>query len=154
MDATSSELKKRGSTQFKSLQLWWYGGSSVLAVCLERSISAVRYIELSDMLPSRFFAYFNKDVHNCIYTVAWLCSRKVWVLNSPAVHSFHPIKSCIWHVMKWGLWQGDTGLLSSSWNSALLPEVQQRVSSDPRLLWTEWSWCCIVANMALICCCH
>ncbi len=97
-DAVSSRLKRREtfqrviSVQFKSQSLMVWGCISAYGMgslhVLEGTMNAERYIEVLEqhMLPSRrrVFQQDNAKPHTAAITTAWLCSRRVRVLNWPA----------------------------------------------------------------------
>ncbi len=120
-DAMSSWLKKREtfqrviSIQFKSQHLLGYGsayGMGSLHV-LEGTMNAERYIKVLEqhMLPSWWclfqgrpcvFQQDNAKPHTAAITTAWLCSRRVRVLNWLACS---PDLSPIENIIKWKIHQ-------------------------------------------------
>ncbi len=71
---------------------------------LEGNMNAERYIEVLEqhMLPSRLcvFQQDNAKPHTAAITTAWLCSRRVRVLNWPACSpDLSPVVN-IWHISK------------------------------------------------------
>ncbi len=72
---------------------------------LEGTMNAERYKKVLEqhMLPSRrrVFQQNNAKPHTAAITTAWLCSRRVWVLNWPAWSAdISPIEN-IWCIIKW-----------------------------------------------------
>ncbi len=73
---------------------------------LEGTMNAERYIKVLEqhMLPSRWrvFQQDNANPHTAAITTAWLCSRRVRVLNWPACSEYpdlSPIEN-IWCIIK------------------------------------------------------
>ncbi len=94
-----------------SLMVWGcisaYGMGSLHV--LEGTMNAERYIKVLEqhMLPPRWrvFQQDNAKPHTAAKTTAWLCSRRVGVLNWPACNpDLSPIEN-IWHIIKWKIRQ-------------------------------------------------
>ncbi len=71
---------------------------------LEGTMNAERYIKVLEqhMLPSRqrLFQQDNAKRHTVAITTAWICSRRVWLLNWPACSpDLSPIEN-IWRIIK------------------------------------------------------
>ncbi len=84
---------------------------------LEGTINAERYIKYlqQHMLPSRrcVFQQDNAKPHTAAITTAWLCSRRVQVLNWPACSpDVSPIEN-IWGIMKRKIHQYNSELFRS-----------------------------------------
>ncbi len=120
---------------------------------LEGTMNAERYIKVLEqhMLPSRqclfqgrpcVFQQENAKPHTAAITTAWLCSRRVRVLNWPACSpDLSPIEN-IWSVIKrksqrrpQTLQQVET-YIRHEWDQIPTPKLQKRITSMPRCLQT------------------
>ena len=98
------------SAKFKSQHLWWYGGvltpmAWVTCTSVKESNNAERYIHVLEqhMLPSKqrlfqghpcLFEQHNANPHSARVTTAWLCSKRVRVIDWPGW--WLPLPSLLW----------------------------------------------------------
>ncbi len=105
--AVSSRLKRRETfqrvlrVQFNSQHLWWYGVHKCIRygqlACFERPYEWWNIFKgfraTYAPLQTSVFQQDNAKPHTAAITTAWLCSRRVWVLNWPAVQIFHLLRT-------------------------------------------------------------
>ena len=141
METASSRLKSGGtirvviSAQFKNLHLWWFGGGLVLmevATCTSGKALSMQILD-RHMLPSRQCVFQGKSCrfqqdrpqpHTVAIPRAWLCSRRVQVLDWPAC-------SQIWKHL-----EQLNPSIRQEWDNIPLSKAAQWVASVPRCLQT------------------
>ncbi len=132
-----------------SLMVWGcisaYGMGSLHV--LEGTMNAERYIKVLEqhMLPSRrrVFLQDNAKLHTAAITTAWLCSRRVRVLNWPTCSpDLSPIEN-IWHIIKRKICQRQPQTLQQletyirqEWDQIPTGKLQKLITSMPRRLQT------------------
>ncbi len=114
---------------------------------LEGTMNAERYIKVLEqhMLPSRrrLFQQDNAKPHTAAITTAWLCSRRVRVLNwSACSPDLSPIEN-IWRIIKRKIRQRRPRTLQwletyirQEWDQIPTPKLQKLITSMPRRLQT------------------
>ncbi len=123
---------------------------------LEGTMNAERYTKFLEqhMLPSRWqvFQQDNAKPHSAAITTAWLCSRRVWVLNWPA---------CICRIIKRKIRQRQPQTLQQletyirqEWDQIQTPKLQKHITSMPRRPQTVlkrrfYTRCYTMVNMTL-----
>ncbi len=132
-----------------SLMVWGcvsaYGMGSLHV--LEGTMNAERYIKVLEqhVLPSRWrvFQQDNAKPHTAAITTAWLCSRRVRVLNWPACSLDISPTENICRIIKWKIRQSWPQTLQQletyirqEWEQIPTPKLQKLITSMPRRLQT------------------
>ena len=153
MDTASSRLKRREAiqlvigSQFKRLHLSWCRGALVptgLATCTSGRAPSIPHP--GNMFFKEGLAYLsnkNTKPHIPSVTTAWLCCRRVWVLDWPACSQDLSPTENTRYFMKHKIQQRRARTLEllqsyirQEWDKISLPKVQQLLPSVPRCLQT------------------